>query len=123
MLMLRPNDFPSVSSRILLACLGLQLLSSACTKEAPSDHKPAAMADDASVAADGGEQSSDAGTAQEMDAAADAAAEEVDASQADASTPREDTTKKDAGKPQASEPFDLKGFSSNLAKAVCDSLR
>jgi hypothetical protein len=119
MSMLRPNDFRSVSSRILLACLGLQLFCGACTKDAPSDHKPAAMADDASVAADGGERSSDAGTAQDMDAAA----EEVDAGKADASAPREDTTKKDAGKPRASEPFDLKGFSSNLAKAVCDSLR
>ncbi|HET8935305.1 MAG TPA: dickkopf-related protein [Polyangiales bacterium] len=118
--MFRSTDFLSVASRVLLACLGLQLFSSACGKQAEPDHKPMAMVDDASVAADSGETRADAGARQQVDAATD----EADASKADAAAPPEDAAVvKDAGKTEAPELFDLKRFSTNLAKAVCDSLR
>lgn len=135
--MLLPTDLPSVvssqparvcrrvpaGSRILLACLGLSLFGSACSKE-PSTKPSAAAVEDASVAADGGGELQDAGAVQALDAEV----EQSDASERDADELRAAPEKLDAGsgsEPSKSDskPFDIEGFSRNLGKAVCDALR
>jgi hypothetical protein len=142
MLMLSSTDVPSVvssrsarvcrraqmGSRILLACFGLQLFGSACssTPAIKRSHSPAR--EDASVAADGGERRSDAGAAQELDAASTDAAARADADvESDAGKPEQPAQARDAasdeGKPKPSEKFDIEAFSEKLAMAVCDSLR
>jgi hypothetical protein len=137
MLMLHSTDLPFVvssrsarvcrraqlSSRILLACLGLQLFGSACSREPAAKPSQPAAAEDASQAADGGTRSSDAGAVQAMDAATSAA----DAGLSDAGEQPEPVAQSDASKeapkPEASKPFDIEAFSEKLAKAVCVSLR
>jgi len=132
--MLHPTDLSSVvssrsllsGSRIFLACLSLQVLSSACssntTTPSASPSLGAAGAAGQVVAADGGTRS-DASTVQSADAGTGQPVTNQPAPVArDASVAREDAAQgEDAAQPQT-EQLDVEAMSHSLAKAVCASL-
>jgi hypothetical protein len=133
MLMLHPTDLSSVvssrsllsGSRILLACLSLQVLSSACSSNPATPSASPSLgaagatgaAGQAGAAADGGTRN-DASTGQPTDAGIGQPVTNPPAPVAkDASVAREDAAQRaDAAQ------LDIEAMSHSLAKAVCASL-
>ena len=139
--MLHTTDLSSVAfsrsllngSRILLACLGLQVLGSACSSNTTTPSSApslGAAGQGPSVAADGGTRS-DASSMQPSDAgkvgqpvatppapvATDAGVARQDAAQ------REDAAQRDdAAQPQETQQLDVEAMSRSLAKSVCAAL-
>lgn len=119
-----PRRSSLVGSRILLACLSLQVLGSACSSNATSSTTTTpslgAAGQDASVAADGGTRA-DASMAPTADAGTGQAVTNQPAPVAsDASVTREDAARpEDAAEPQR---LDVEAMSRSLAKAVCAAL-